>query len=381
MRPVSPRFLRTLAGSHVMVARATVCTTFQTGTAPVGTRIPIVAGDLTFDAHADIRATLDLTTDGAGMFPDTAQSLLAPYGNEVFVERGIDYGGGQLEWVSQGYYRIENPAQDVAPDGPIQLAASDRMAGIVDARLERPLQFAGNLTYDTVVGQLVRAVYPDAVIEWPDGGGTDFLLRTVIAEEDRYGFLNDLITAKAKIWYWDHRGVLVIKNPPNPGNPVWTVNAGKGGVLVSMSRELSRTGVYNTWVVTGEAGDSTPPSRGVARDNNVDSPTYWLGRFGPVPGFFSSPFITSNAQAVAAATAKLRTSLGLPYNVEFESVANPALEVWDPVQIAFPERARSASLQTETHIIEQLKLGLTYEDPTSAKTREQTVVLISTEEG
>lgn len=381
MRPVSSRFLRTLPTSHVMVARATVCTTFQTGTQPVGTVIPIVAGDIAYDANADVRATLDLTTDGTGMFPETASSLLAPYGNEIFIERGIDYGGGQVEYVSQGYYRIDNPAQDSVPDGVIEISAPDRMQGIIDARLERPLQFAWNLTYDTVVSQLVRAVYPTAVIEWPDGGGTDFLLRTVVAEEDRYDFLNQLITAKAKIWYWDHRGVLVIKNPPNPGNPVWTVAAGAGGVLVGLSRELSRVGVKNTWVVTGEAGDSTPPARGVARDNNVDSPTYWLGRFGPVPGFFSSPLITTNAQAVAVATTKLRTSLGLPYNVEFQSIANAALEVWDPVAIAFPERSRSRTLQTETHIVEQLKLGLTYADPTSGKTREQTTVLISTEEG
>lgn len=381
MRPVSSKFLSVVRGSHVMTARARVCTTFQTGTNPTGTEIPIIAGDVVHDAKADIRATLDLTTDGTQMFPRRADALLAPYGNEVFIERGIAYGNGVTEWVSQGYFRIDNPGQDDVPDGPIRISGSDRMAGIKDARLEAPIQYAGNRTYGSVVTELVQAVYPAATIQWDDSSNTNFLLRTLIAEQDRFDFLNQLVTSLGKIWYWDYRGILVIKTPPNPGNPVWTVDAGKNGVLVEMSRELSRAGVYNIVVATGEAGDSKPPARGVARDDNLSSPTYWRGRFGPVPQFYSSPFITTNAQAASAARAILRTALGLPYNVDFKSVANPALEPYDPITIKYPERSRSLSLQPETHIIDQVKLGLTAADPTAATTREQTLVLISTTEG
>lgn len=381
MRPVSQAFLRSLPGSHVMVSRARVCTTFQTGTNPAGTEIPILGGDVTLDASADIRATLDLTTDGTGMWPVEGSDLITPYGNEVFVERGIRYGNGVTEWVSQGYFRIDTPEQDEVPDGPIRIAAPDRMAGIIDARLEAPVQFGATAQYGDVVEQLVTQVYPLATVEWPDGGDGNFLLRALIAEEDRFGFLNELVTSAGKIWYWDHRGVLVIKDPPDPDTPVWTVAAGKGGVLVEMSRELTRKGVYNAVVATGEAGDTTAPARAVARDINTDSPTYYLGRFGPVPRFYSSTFITSNAQAASAARSLLLTALGLPYNVEFRSVANPALEPYDPVLIKYPERSRSATLLEEVHIIDTLKLGLTHADPTAATTREQTVVLISTEEG
>lgn len=381
MRAVSLRFLSALLGSHVMVSRATVLTTFQNGTAPSGTVIPILGGDVTHDGNADIRATLDMLTDGTAKWPRSQDAAFAPYGNEIFIQRGVDFGNGQVELVSQGYFRIYAVEQDEPPDGPLRIEARDRMSGIIDARLERPLQFAGNLTYDTVVSQLVRGVYPDALIDWDDAAGSNFLLRTMIAEEDRFGFLNDLITSLGKIWYWDHRGRLQIKSPPNPGNPVWTVKAGRAGVLVSMGRELTREGVYNVVVATGEAGDSTPPARGVARDNNPNSATYWLGRFGQVPKFFSSPFITTNAQAAAAAGAQLLTSLGLPYNVDFRSVANPALEPFDPVTIAYPSRSRGIDLTSETHVIDQLKLGLTHADPTTATTREKTLVLIATEEG
>jgi hypothetical protein len=382
VRPVDWKFLGALTGSHTVVSKAIVCSTYQSGTNPPGVEIPILAGDVQFDANADVRGTLDLTTSGEGRWPRFANDLLAPYGNEVFITRGIDYSNGTTVLVSQGYFRIYGVEQDEPPDGPIRISARDRMSGIVDARLERPLQFTAGQTYGQVVDQLVFAVYPDAFIEWDSGTDYSRLLgRVVVAEEDRYGFINDLMTALGKIWYWDYRGYLVVKSPPNPGNPVWTVAAGKDGVLVSMGRELGREGVYNTVVATGEAGDSTPPTRAVARDDNPDSPTYWLGRFGPVPKFFSSPLLTSNAQAATAARVQLSRSIGLPYNVEFQSVANPAIEPWDPVRITYPERVRSLNMQSEIHVIEQLKLGLTYADTTSAKTREKTLVLISTEEG
>src|SRR5688572_10172044 len=104
IRPVSAAWNRTVTGSHTMVAEARVCETFQTGTDPDGTTVSILAGAVTLDASADVRSTLDLTVDGTALWPTFANSLLAPYGNEIFVRRGIQYGIGVTEWVSLGYF-------------------------------------------------------------------------------------------------------------------------------------------------------------------------------------------------------------------------------------------------------------------------------------
>lgn len=333
MRPVSDAFLATLRGSHKAVFEAYVVAPGQTGTAPTGTLVPIIDGDVQIDAKASVRSTLDLTTDGTGTFPDQASDLFAPYGNEIFVRRGIEFGGGRVEWVSLGYFRINSVEQDDAPNGPIRIAAQDRMAGLIEARLLGPVHVAAVQTYGAVVAQLVHEVYPWATIEWDDVTETDPIGRSVIAEEDRFEFLDDLITSVGKIWYWDHRGVLVIKNIPDPDDVVWEVNAGAGGVLVELSRDLSREGVYNAVVASGEALDTVAPPRGVAVDDNPDSPTYFSGPFGPVPRFYSSPFITTNAQAATAAASLLRQNLGLPYNVDFRQVPNPALEPYDAVAV------------------------------------------------
>jgi hypothetical protein len=354
-----------------MTVDARVCTTFQTGTEPVGTEMSIINGDVVANAHANIRATLDMTTDGTAMWPRHDNLLLAPYGNEVFVRRGIQYGNGTTEWVSLGYYRIQSPSQDEAPDGPIRITGRDRMSGLVDGRLLAPVQFTAAQTYGSVVSQLVTQVYPSATIEWDDSTSTQTLGRDLITEDDRYGFLNDLVTSRGKIWYWDHRGILVIRDQPTTDDPVFDVDSGQGGVLVSMSRQLTRERVYNAVVAYGEAADTDTPARATAVDNNPASPTYFSGPFGPVPRFFSSPFLTNDVQAASAATSLLTRQLGLPYAVDFTAVPNPALEPWDPIRIRY-----SGRIATETHIIDRVTIPLVASEPMTATTREQTVVLV-----
>ena len=374
MRPTSDAFLRTLRGSHRVITRARVVETYQTGTDPDGTEIPIVAGDVALDASADVRATLDMTTVGDGMWPRHGNLLLAPYGNEVFVERGVQYSDDLVEYVALGYFRIQEPSQDDAShDGPIRLSGRDRMAGIIDARLLQPIQFDAGTTLGDVVDQLVTEVYPDALIEWDDATDTALLARSVICEEDRYGFLADLVRAQGKIFYWDHRGALVIKTAPDPGSPVWDVNAGAGGVLLGMSRTLSREGVYNAVVAQGEATDYELPVRAVAADLNPLSPTYFHGRFGPVPMFYTSSFLATVAQAQNTADEMLRRRLGLPYTVDLSAVPNPALEPYDPIRVRYSTRQAP-----ETHIVDTLTIPLTAGAAMTGTTREQTVVMLGT---
>lgn len=374
MRPVSASFLSTLTGSHTMTSRARVCDTFQTGVDPAGQDIPVMAGQVTLDGTADIRGSVDLTTDGTGMWPTSGGALLlAPYGNELFVERGVQYSSTDVEYCSLGYFRIETPDQKAPPDGPIRIVGKDRMAGIVDARLLTPIQFVAATTYGTVVTQLVTEVYPSATIVWDDASNTVAIGRDIIADEDRYGFLDDLVRSLGKIWYWNHRGELSITAIPPVTEPVWDVQAGAGGVLISVSRQLTRVGVYNAVVATGEGADTTDPVRAVAIDNNPYSPTYFYGRFGPVPKFYSSPLLTFDAQADTAAAAELTRQLGLPYNVDFTAVPNPALEPYDPLRV----RVSSGS-GAEIHVLETVTIPLTAEAAMTATTREQTTILIGT---
>jgi hypothetical protein len=371
VREVSPRFLETLRGPHHAIFRARVCETFQTGNDPDGTEIRIEdGGDVTSSATAQIRSTLQLTT--AEKWPRDAGDLLAPYGNEVFVERGIDYGNGATEWVGLGYYRIDNPEQAQTPNGPVDLQASDRMAGIIDGRFLTPRQFPASASRGQVVETLITEVYPSAVITWDDDDVRDAPLgRTIVAERDRYKTLTDLVTSLGKIGYFNHNGVFTVRTPRTvTGAADWTVDAGARGVMVKMSRAISREGIYNVVVATGEATDTAPPQYAIVADLSATSPTRYGGRFGPVPRFYSSPFITTTAQARSAASTLLRKSLGLPYQVTLEAVPNPALEPNDVIEVTYPA-GPGGSMRSEQHIVDTVTIPLHVGGPIQIKTRKQ----------
>lgn len=362
MRPVSDAFLRTLRGSHRMFARVKVLTSYQEGTAPTGTEITIIDGDVRSDASADIRASLDMTTSGDRTWPQQPTDLLAPYGNELFVERGINYGNGTIEIVSLGYFRIDSTQQDDGPGGPIKLSASDRMAGIVDARLPFPIQFDAGTSVLDAFTQLVTEVYPDATIEFDFDGASSTFDEAHIADEDRYGFLRDVARSRGKIMYWDYRGILKIVSPPDPTVPVYEINSGAGGVMVSLSRTLTRQSVYNGVVATGESTGDNPPVTALVFDSNPNSPTYWNGKFGRVPRFYYSSFITTVEAATSAATSILQQAIGLPYNINLNAVPNPALEPYDPITITAPDT-------TDVHVIDSITIPLTAMGVMSGSTR------------
>src|SRR5690606_30368562 len=203
---------------------------------------------------------------------------------------------------------------------------SDRMAGIIDARPLWPTEFGTGATVESVFDWLVTEVYPDAEIVFDFDAGSTFRSSHVV-EDDRHGFLADLADSRGKVMYWDHEGRLRVESPPAVTAPVFEVDYGERGVLVSMSRALNRDGVYNAVVARGEEVGEAPPVSAVAYDMNTDSPTYWGGPFGQVPRFYSSSFITTTQQAREAAESMLERSTGLPHEMDLSAVPNPALQV------------------------------------------------------
>ena len=118
MRAVTDAFLRTLKGSHRVAVRARVVTGFQTGSSPVtAATLDPIDGLVTLDGKADARASLHLTVPPTAGWPVFDTDLLAPYGNEIFVERGIWYNATSVEYVPLGYFRIQATDQDNADRG------------------------------------------------------------------------------------------------------------------------------------------------------------------------------------------------------------------------------------------------------------------------
>lgn len=365
MRPVTDSFLATIRGSHKAVFRAKVVAPGQTGVSPVGTEIPIISGDVTSDSTADINSTLDLVT--AFDWPTSATSMGAPYGQEIYVERGVQYGNGTAEYVGLGYFRIDSVEQDRTPNGPLHIGASDRMANVRDGRNTAPYQFGSGAAVGAVIDFVVGEVVPGLVTVYDWDAYSQTLGSDHVVDEDRLKFVNDLVAAYGKVMYFDYAGRLQVKSPPAQNrSTVYTINNGRNGVLVSMKRAISRDGVYNGVVARGESTGTLPPVQGVALDTVPTSPTYWFGAFGKVPRFYSSGFLTTQAQCENAAASMLLTATGLPYTVSLGTVPNPALETFDVITVAYADKSPS-----ETHIVDRITYGLSADGGMAIDTRKQ----------
>jgi Domain of unknown function (DUF5047) len=360
VRAASDRLLRVVTGSHVGVCDAWLVEPGQTGTTPAGVKLELIDGLMRSDAASEVRSTLDLTLGNS--WDDQS---LNPFGPEVYVRRGVSFGGGSTEMVGLGYFKIYDVEQEDAPLGALRVSAQDRMAPLIDDKLPSPLQFDEGTAVGDVVDELVFGVYPWATIVWDDDTNTEVLSRALVADEDRYPPLYDLLTSYGKVFYWDYQGYLQIASPPDPSSPVWSLGVGQDGVLTTQNRFLSREGIFNGVVVRGEGGDTLEPVYTLVVDLDPNSPTYWHGPFGHVIEFLDSAFVGSTAQAITAARSLLRQRLGLPHRIDLSLVPNPALEVLDPVRIQTPEGWR-------THVLETLTIPLSVEKEMRGTTRDLT---------
>lgn len=372
-----------VSGSHRVVVAARVLSTFQIGDDPLGVDIPVLGGDVRYDSTARIYATLNLDTlgvsetDGRTLFPRRAGDLLAPYGTEIFVRRGIDVGDVTL-WVPLGYFRIDDVEQSPASDGTISISASDRMVGLDDGELLAPLQFRSTRTIASVVEELVHGTYPAATILFDDEAADEPLGRQMIVEKSRYDALLNIVESLGKIMYWDGEGVLRIEDAPESDEIVWEIRAGHEGVLVDVRRRVTREGMANAIVATGE-GSSGSPMRGVAFDNGPNSPTRWdppddptMLWFGQIPDSYSSPLITTPSRARHAARNILRRRIGMPYQIDFGVIPNPALRPRHLVRVTQKDGNR------ERHLMETVTVPLNAASNMTGGTREQTQVRIET---
>jgi hypothetical protein len=364
-------FASVISGSHMARFRCVAVDGFQTGDDPTGTELQVRDGSIEFNATADIRSSG--TIEVVGDWPTSQNLSLAPYGSEVALFRGVDRGANGVLWAPMGYFRISEVSQNDAAKGPLKLNLDDRMATIIDSRFLQPRQWIVGTTVQEIVEDTVLTIYDDAVIVFDDDSNLSTIGRSLIVEESRYDVLLTLAEGLGKIVYWDDLGRLVFQTIPDEGDPIWTVKAGPGGAMVQANRSLSREGVYNVVVVTGEGGDDLPPVRAVAFDAQQSSPTFFDGPFGRVPRFYSSTFITTEQQAQNAARNLLRQSLGAPYDVGLSAVPNPGVRPYDVIRVTYNDGNR------ELHVVERATIPFNVTSPIKIATRESTVIFVGIE--
>lgn len=390
MWAVSERFLEAISGSHRVATRARAIPTTvppQFTANPTDSRLvtlPLSDGGVKLSSTADINGT------GTINVPGDYWDVLQPYGVEVYLERGVDYGDGTQEYVPCGYYRVDEVAQESAPAGPLRVELVDRMAQLKDNRVLAPVQFEALTTHRQIFQRLVNGdsgggqstdgyglyLHTPVPIIWTAYDPDAALITTaLVCKDDAQDFLAKLVDAKGAIMRFDRLGRLeIVKRDRDPADPaIYTITGGAGGNLVRASRKVVRDGVYNVVVARG-SDPAAPTGYKVAVHDDQTSPLYWSGRFGTVPRYYASPLLRTDAAAADAAATVLARYKGLPTALSLLAVPNPAL---DPLDVV----AARLGATTSTHLLDEVTIPIVGPEPVTISTRTLNVVPTDDETG
>lgn len=320
---------------------------------------PVLAGDVTYDANAAVLRTCDVTL--LGPIPDRPDDPLAPSGSVLHLYRGARDWTGEELWQPVGVYGFEESTMDRA-GRVVQISGFDFARYVQDARWEHPYAIAAGTP-------LVVAV--ETALNDPDLGRLPAALRqplnatsvpadatvpaTVWGEErdnDPWDDLQKLAGSAGMLLYFDRQGRPTLDQIPDPdGAPVvWDYTAGQEPTYLGASRTLTGR-PYNVVVARGEPPDDAPVVEFTVEDDDEHSGS--SVRLYRRPYFMTSSYITTEAQAEAAARGELNRRKGLSEQVTIASVPVPVLDVGTVV------RAHDPVLHVDArYVVDQMSLPL-----------------------
>lgn len=361
MWPISSAARIALNQSHSMTARATV----YSPTSGVFFDLPIAGGQVTVDSTSQVRRTATLTADPT-YWPARPTDLLAPFGAEATIEYGIVLSTGAVEWVPLGRFSLDSTSRvrPVSGDAGITVDLVDRAQRVAEDRLDAPQQTVAGATCVAEIRRLIQETLGVGVAVIDLTGSTQVAAQMEISRDRWSDGIEKLADAIAAETFFDVNGQGVIRPQPTlTGPPVWTITTGAtDSSLVTVKEKLSRDGVYNRVVASGQRTDGTAPVYAAVSDTDPTSPTYYGGPFGKKPRFYSSPLLTTVPQCSAAAMALLDRVRGLGVQIEMETLVNPALEAGDVILLV-------QDGITTTHLVDKVTVPLTPDGTQSLGTR------------
>ncbi len=332
-------------------------------------------GSITVDRNSSTRRSGTITIEVTPtvpppvLMPVSPQSLLAPFGNEVFIEVGIassNTPAGTVavsQWVPLGLFAIVTAeSADTTVDLVVTLNLKDRSNTISIRKFKQPYNFpAGSGNFVDEIMLLLNQVWNQTAGVAPlqfNITPTDATVPVASYNQgaDPWQAATDMANVVGYELFFDVNGVVTGRPIPNPLlQPVtWnftddqTTIEGLGGppgpglltspyttptdVTVSFTQE----GVVNDIVIQGTGtANAASPILAEAADNNPASPTYIGGGLGDIPNFVSSSLIT-DAGAQSMANNDLQQALSSSWTITLQVPQLPILDIDDVVQVTRP---------------------------------------------
>lgn len=314
--------------------------------------IPVISGTYEGDRSQALPDRVELTVpvEAAGVRYDPLyeDDPLAPYGQRLRVSIGLQVHR-KFVWIPRGEFLVTSTTRD---DDTVTVEAVSLLQLVAEARLIAPLQPATGDTFKRLVRRLVEPALPVVF----DSGLVDRAVPVANTqfEDSRLDALYELATAWPAQLRVHPDGYLLVEPVPTPTADDWIDDA--RDAISRVTATTSRDGAINVVVVTSSDETTDEPYQGLAYDTDEASPTRWGGPFNPlpVPLYYDSPLLTSDAECrKAAASLLVRRKRTTTRSITQDMSPAPYLELGDVVRTR-DDRAGSVSGTIET-----IKLPLT----------------------
>ncbi|MFM2437338.1 MAG: hypothetical protein RLZ55_147 [Actinomycetota bacterium] len=357
MLTASEDYRRALRQSHRALTRCTVLAPVTGGGFTEAHELSVVDGSLQIDGTRNI-----WRSGSVSLVPQESvdrQVLLdIDSTSRLRLDRGIQYPDGSIEWVTIGLLQVQTPEATLI-GAQVNIAVSDLGSLVEDFKLPTAYvpQDINNqrlTTIQAIQDLVTTAVAWDVIPGWDIDPTLDVAaypaLGTVFTGS-RWTAIQSLSESLGAVTYVQPSGRWAIRSTTvDLDSPVDLLETGAGGVVTDIAIRRDRADQYNAIPLRWES----PNEGGLVFIVDADpaSPTFWDGPFGRKPrDEETNDLITSEAQAISAATALLDQYRGLAQSLTVSAVHNPLLEPLDVVRV----RTRTAE---QTHVIDSITYPL-----------------------
>lgn len=372
MYPVSQRFIDAVNSNHTI---ASLCTVHTGSSIAIAATIGLLDGAVSVDStRAQRRSFSASMVDKTGEFmPRTPEDLITPYGNEIRPYRGVKFGPDDSELVPLGVFVITKVSTVESISGVnISIEGVDRSFLISQNKWSEPYVIAPGSKVDDVVSDIAVNRLPTVLVNLPiipyNIGSTPLVLGLDSTKNDPWQDIIDICFASGYDVFFDMFGVMTARPLVSLGasEAVATYSDLQAKVVTDISRQMSSDNIYNGVIVLVDNSGLTVPIRVETWDNDPSSPTYYMGKLGKRPFLMSSTLPTTVGQAQDMANTKLLTILGQNEEIIWSQIVNPALNVYDTIQID-----RSKTGMSKTLLITVLHIPLSASGTMSCTSKEK----------